>query len=648
MTYTFDVVVNGDTEIETNETVLVNLSNVSNANVAKAQGIGTIVNDDSLPSLSINDPTVTEGNTGITVLTYTVTASSMPLLPISFDIATGGGTATAGSDYEAKSLTEQTIPAGSITYTFDVIVNRDTDIEPDETVLVSLSNITNATGSKSQGLGTITNDDFGSSTVSISDVAVSESVGSVTLMVMRTDPSTAFTVNFSTANGSATAGEDYVPTVGFLAFTAGGPLEQFIIVHLLGDNFVEPTEAFTINLTDVVNEIGTTVIDHGTGICTIFDDDVASTVSIADASITEGDNGTKVLSFTVTRSSTDTTFSVDYATQDGTATAGSDYIAKAGTLTFTAGGPASQIISITVDGDTALETDETLAVNLFNLVDPTGSTTIVDGSAIGTIVNDDVAQNRAPMFTSSSSFVVPENQTIVGTVIAVDPEQDAFSFALAGGADQSFFRIDAQTGVLSFVTDPDFESPEDANGDNVYDLIVSAINSQGAMSQQTVHVSIGNLDEEGIFITGGSGNDILTGTNGNDVISGGSGNDFIDAGDGNDTVSGGKGNDTLNGGRGNNVIDGNDGNDVIIAANGNNVISGGAGNDKITVGSGNNIIDGGAGNDLITVGSGINLLSGGSDNDTFSFGEDFGPTTITDFDANPTRGQDCSTSRRWG
>jgi Ca2+-binding RTX toxin-like protein len=640
-TYTFDVVVNGDTDVETSETVLVNLSNVSHASVAKAQGIGTIVRDDSPPILSISDPTVTEGDAGTTVLTYTVTTSSLSPLPISFDIATGGGTGTPGSDYEAKALTEQMIPAGSLTYTFDVIVNGDTDIEPDETVLVSLSNVTNATASKSQGLGTITNDDFGSSTVSISDASASEGAATVTFFVTRTDPNTAFTVVVSTANGSASAFQDYEPTVGALTFTAGGPLQQIITINLLDDNLAEPTEAFTFNLADVFNEIGTTVIKDGSGTCTLFDDDVAlAGVSIADASIAEGDNGTKVLSFTVTRTSTETAFTVDYTTQEATATAGSDYIAKGGTLTFAAGGPASQTISITVNGDTALETDETFAVNLLNLVDPTSSTIILDGSAIGTIVNDDVAENQEPVFTSPSSFVVSENHTIVGSITAVDPEQDAISFALAGGADQSFFGIDAQTGVLSFVTGPDFESPEDANKDNVYDLIVSAIDAQGAISQQTVHVGVANLDEGGIVINGGDRNDTLTGTSGNDVISGGGGNDFISAGDGNDMVSGGKGNDNLDGGRGDNAIDGNDGNDVIRASDGNNVISGGAGNDKIAVGNGHNVVDGGEGNDLIAVGGGINVLSGGSGSDTFSFGESTGRATITDFDANPTGGQD--------
>src|SRR5215470_16325206 len=72
-----------------------------------------------LPTLSISDPTITEGNAGTKILTFTVTASAAAPADISFDIATADGTASAASDYVAKNLTAQTIPAGTTTYTFN-------------------------------------------------------------------------------------------------------------------------------------------------------------------------------------------------------------------------------------------------------------------------------------------------------------------------------------------------------------------------------------------------------------------------------------------------------------------------------------------------------------------------------------------------
>ncbi|MFL9829089.1 Calx-beta domain-containing protein, partial [Rhodoplanes sp. SY1] len=98
------------------------------------------------------------------------------------------------------------------------------------------------------------------------------------------------------------------------------------------------------------------------------------TVSIDSVSVLEGDAGTKVMTFTVTRSDTTTAFSVNYATANGTATAGSDYVANTGTLTFTAGGPATQTISVTINGDLVNEANETFTVALSNIVNTTGTT----------------------------------------------------------------------------------------------------------------------------------------------------------------------------------------------------------------------------------------------------------------------------------
>src|SRR5581483_11581055 len=112
---------------------------VSGATVLDGQGQGTIQNDDS-PILNINDVTKAEGNSGTTTFTFTVSSTlPAPAGGITFDIATSDGTAqdhnpaSEDNDYVAKSLTSQTIPAGQSTYTFDVTVNGDKIVEPDET-----------------------------------------------------------------------------------------------------------------------------------------------------------------------------------------------------------------------------------------------------------------------------------------------------------------------------------------------------------------------------------------------------------------------------------------------------------------------------------------------------------------------------------
>lgn len=159
--YTFTVLVNGDTTPETNETFFVNVTNVTGANVTDGQGQGTIVNDDAAPNLTINDVTLNEGNAGTTTFTFTVSLSApAPAGGVTFDIATADSSATQPSDYTQKSLTGQTISAGNSTYTFDVLVNGDTSPENNEIFFVNVTNVTNAIAVDSQGQGTILNDDI--------------------------------------------------------------------------------------------------------------------------------------------------------------------------------------------------------------------------------------------------------------------------------------------------------------------------------------------------------------------------------------------------------------------------------------------------------------------------------------------------------
>ncbi len=126
-------------------------------------------------------------------------------------------------------------------------------------------------------------------------------------------------------------------------------------------------------------------------------------VSIAAASTTEGNSGTKTLNLNVSRTDPTTEFTVDYAVTGGTATAGTDFTLAAGTLTF-AVSDATKQIAITVIGDTVVESNESVTVTLSGLVNVTGTTTIATASASGTITNDDtipVVNPPSDTFTST-------------------------------------------------------------------------------------------------------------------------------------------------------------------------------------------------------------------------------------------------------
>jgi uncharacterized repeat protein (TIGR01451 family) len=276
-TRTFTVFINGDLSVESDENFMVNVSNVAGANVMDGQGQGTIQNDD-FPTLSVNDVSAAEGDAGPRTFRFTVALSAPAPAPVRFDIATQDNTATsAGNDYVSSSLTNQTIASGEQAYQFDVTVNGDEDIEPNEIFFVNVTNTTNATVIDGQGRGSIQNDD--SPVLNINDVAVSEGnsgATTFTFTVTSTLPAPAGGITFdvATADNSGFAGSDYVArTLSGQTITAGNTTCTFDVT-VNGDTLVEPNETFFVNLTNVTNAS----IGDGQGQGTIQNDDAATLV----------------------------------------------------------------------------------------------------------------------------------------------------------------------------------------------------------------------------------------------------------------------------------------------------------------------------------------------------------------------------------
>ena len=346
------------------------------------------------PTVSVADATEFEGDAGTGAIVFTVTRSSGDgTSTVSYATTSAGGTATpgaagtAGADFAPVSGT-LTFAPGETTKTISVPIFGDTSIEDDETFSLVLSNPTNAAldVAGSTATGTIATDDLSELTVTGGSVTEGNSgTKNLVFTVTRPDGTGSAAVTFSTTDITATAGVDYAAVSGTLHF-APGELTKTVNVPILGDTLVEADETFDLTLLDATNaNIGD--VDFGVG--TIVNDDFP-TLSIADASVTEGNSGTTDLTFTVTRSARAVASTVKWATSNGTATAGSDYAAASGTLSFAAG-ELTKTITVKVTGDTAVETTETL---LLTLSAPTGAT-IARAQATGTIVNDDVAATFA-------------------------------------------------------------------------------------------------------------------------------------------------------------------------------------------------------------------------------------------------------------
>ncbi|MBF0182176.1 MAG: DUF4347 domain-containing protein [Magnetococcales bacterium] len=202
------------------------------------------------------------------------------------------------------------------------------------------------------------------------------------------------------------------------------------------------------------------------------------------ASVSVAENGTSVT--TVTTSATTQTFSID----SGADAALFSIDASSGILTFKsspnyesptdANGDNQYIVVVKAVDSSANSATQTITVSVTNV-------------------------NETPSLTSSASFSVAENTTAITTLTSTDPESDSRTYTLTAGDDVGLFALDASTGVLSFKSAPNYESPLDANTDNKYELVVKATDSNGASTTQAVTVTVTNVKESTLSITSNGG-----------------------------------------------------------------------------------------------------------------------------------------------
>ena len=409
---TITITVTADNKFELDESFFVNLANPQFATIADPQAVGTILNDDLQPTISISDVALGEGTTPFP---FNVTLSNPSYLPITVDFTTTPGTATEGVDYTDNTGTVTFVP-GDTAEVINVAVAADTMFEPDETFTVDLTAPTNATIADPQGLGTIQNDDL-QPAISIDDVSLAEGDVGITAftftVTLSNTSSQTVTVNYTTTPGTATEGVDYADATGTLTFLPGDASET-ITVNVTGDLLFEPNETFTVDLSAPVNA---TVADQGLG--TILDDEGQPSILISDVMQVELDAGTSLFNFTVTLShASDTPVTVNYTTNPGTATEGVDYLDATGTVTFLAG-DVSEVIAVTVNGDVIFEPNETFTVDLST---PAGAA-IADHQGLGTITNDDGPVADVSITKTAPPFVDADaNFTYTLTVSNAGPE----------------------------------------------------------------------------------------------------------------------------------------------------------------------------------------------------------------------------------
>ncbi|MEC4984265.1 MAG: Calx-beta domain-containing protein [Oscillatoria sp. PMC 1068.18] len=376
-----------DNQQETSETFNLNILSFTNSLLTNRQGIATINDDDergSLPRISLNDVSVSEGNDGTNTARFTVNLDTVGEETVTVEYRTVDETAIAPEDYTAIAGI-LTFNPGETTQTIDVDTVADNIPEADETFSVNLSNANNAIVGDRQGKATIINDEpLIPPSLSINEIRVVEGddgTTTATFTVMLSEPTFEnVVVEYSTTDSTATRNEnDYTPVLGSLRFAAGETTKT-INIEVMGDTAVEADETFFVNLNNPINA----VVAASQGKATIVNDD-ALALSINDVTISPADSDVATATFTVNLSEISTEeVRVDYATADGTATSNHDYTPIAGIITFNPG-EISKTITVEVSGDNLVDAESTFLVNLSNSV----NANLAASQGKATIINDE-------------------------------------------------------------------------------------------------------------------------------------------------------------------------------------------------------------------------------------------------------------------
>jgi uncharacterized protein YegP (UPF0339 family)/uncharacterized membrane protein len=408
-----------------------NLSSPTNAAIGQGSAMVSIVDDDTVvdtPSVFVRDVVVDEkaGTAGFVVMLGGPTGQSSHST-VTVDFATADGTATAGSDYLARSGTLTFAPGDSVK-TVVVDITDDALAEGLERFALNLSNANGATIVDGEGLAEIgANDATAVSQPRISVpnlLTVGESDGYVDIVVSLSAPAqNSVTVNYTTANGTAREGIswDYLGISGTLNFTAG-ETTKVVRVALSEHDGVEDWEYFQFNLSSPTNA----AIGQGSAMVSIVDDDTVvdtPSVFVRDVVVDEkaGTAGFVVMLGGPTGQSSHSTVTVDFATADGTATAGSDYLARSGTLTFAPGDSVKTVV-VDITDDALAEGLERFALNLSNA----NGATIVDGEGLAEIGANDATAVSQPRISVPNLLTVGESDGYVDIVVSLSaPAQNS-------------------------------------------------------------------------------------------------------------------------------------------------------------------------------------------------------------------------------
>ncbi|MEM7533600.1 MAG: Ig-like domain-containing protein [Chloroflexota bacterium] len=429
----------------------------------------TDINENDPPSITTaNSVTVDENQTAVldiattddndsegAGLTYTISGGA-DQAAFMVDAATGVLSFVIAPDYETPADTN-----GDNVYVVDVTVTDSGTLNDIQTINVTVDDVFENTAPSITTADSISMDE---NTTAVLDVESSDDVDSegsgLTYSLIGGDDQTRFAIDANTGVLAFTSAPDF-DTPG----DANGDNVYLVMISVVDTGALSDTQTISVTITDI-NE-----------------NDPPSFTSANSVAIDE--NGTAVLDVQSSDDNDSEGSGLTYALAGGSDQSKFAVDATTGVLTFIAA----------PDYETPLDSDSNNIYAVDIRVTDSGGLNVTQ--SINVTVND-VNENTAPSITTASSVSLDENNTAVLDVDASDDsdaEGSGLTYSLTGGADQGLFTIDGNTGQLSFISAPDFDSPSDANGDNVYAVDVTVTDSAGAVDTQSINVTVTDINE---------------------------------------------------------------------------------------------------------------------------------------------------------
>ena len=435
-----------DGSLNANKAVAVTVTNVNEAPTVTSGGTASVAeNTTAVMTVTALDPDAA------TTFTYSI-AGGADAAKFAINSSTGALTFATAPDYE----TPTDVGTDNV---YNVIVQvSDGSLTATQAVAVSVTDV-------NDNAPVITSDGAGAT----ASLSVAENTTAVTT-VTSSDADASATATYSLSGGADSALFTINSATGALSFISA-------------PNYEAPTDAGADNVYDVTVQVSDgTFTDNQAIAVTVTNVNEAPTVT-SGASASVAENTTAVMA--VTGTDPDAATTLTYSLAGGADAAKFAINSSTGALTFASAPDFEAPTDVGAD-------------NVYNVTVQVSDGSLTATKAVAVTVTD--VNDNAPVITSngagaSASVSVAENSTAVTTVTSTDADASATAtYSIAGGADAAKFSINSATGVLSFIAAPDYETPGDVGGDNVYDVTVQV--SDGTFTDsQALAITVTNVNE---------------------------------------------------------------------------------------------------------------------------------------------------------